>query len=356
MSAEQLSLCRRMEVWMSLGHGGFGMSLILSGNGGKGQVADISDYLPEGGILAQRIAKYGRAKLRSLRMLTFLEDELRGSAVGDGRRPLLKRQAGLLRACGTWLQFAYYFGWSAEGFEDEYRLVRANFCDQHLICNFCAVRRSIQKLRAYLRRYRYVMQMKSYLMPFLITFTVKNGRDLGERFEHLASSFRTLQDRRRRYLSAPRRFPFTQLAKVKGGVGTFENTYNTYSKEHHPHFHLIALCDDIPAHKPLVDEWQMITGDSFIVDIRPFEDINHPESAFMEVFKYTLKFSTMPLDVNYHASRVLAGRRLLISFGDFWGVKVPELLTDEALDREHVDYYFEWLNAQYQLMEVVAET
>ena len=136
-------------------------------------------------------------------------------------------------------------------------------------------------------------------------------------------------------------------------MGTFENTYNAETKEHHPHFHLIALCNDVLAHKPLVDEWQEITGDSFVVDIRPFEDISNPEAAFMEVFKYTLKFSTMPLDVNYQASRVLAGRRLLISFGDFWGVKVPEQLTDEPLDQEHVDYYFEWLDDQYQLSEVV---
>ena len=74
-----------------------------------------------------------------------------------------------------------------------------------------------------------------------------------------------------------------------------------------------------------------------------------------EVFKYVLKFSTMPLDVNHHASRVLAGRRLLISVGDFWGVKVPSQLTDEPLEMEHIDYYFEWLDGQYKLMEVMAE-
>ena len=48
-----------------------------------------------------------------------------------------------------------------------------------------------------------------------------------------------------------------------------------------------------------------------------------------------------------------AGGRLLISFGDFWGVKVPEQLTNEPLDQEHVDYYFEWLDGQYRLVKVV---
>ena len=330
------------------------MNLVLPGNVGNGLIAEVSDYLPEDGVLARRIEKYGRAKQRSLQMLAYLEEELRRCPIGNDIRPSLKRQAGLLRACGTWLQFAYYFGWSAEGLEDEYRLVRANFCDQHLICNFCAVRRSIQKLNAYLQRYYHLLQLNPYRIPLLITFTVKNGPDLRERFEHLVCSFRRLQDKRRRYLSNPRKYAFTQLVKVTAGVGTFENTYNADTGEHHPHFHLIALCNDIPAHKPLVDEWQEITGDSFVVDIRPFEDSNHPQTAFMEVFKYVLKFSTMPLDVNYQASRVLAGRRLLISFGEFWGVKVPEQLTDAPLDREHVDYYFEWLDDQYQLAEVVA--
>ena len=330
------------------------MNLILSQEAQKRAIADVSDYLPEDGVLAQRITKYGRAKRRSLQMLAYLEEELRRCPIGNGVRPSLKRQAGLLRACGTWLHFAYDFGWSEAGFKDEYRLVRANFCDQHLLCNFCAVRRSIQKLNAYLRRYRYLLQLNPYRIPLLITFTVKNGPDLRERFEHLVRSFRRLQDNRRRYRSNPRKHPFTQLAKVTAGVGAFENTYNAETQEHHPHFHLIALCNDIPAHKPLVDEWQAITKDSFVVDIRPFEDISHPEAAFLEVFKYTLKFSTMPLAVNYQAAQVLAGRRLLISFGEFWGVKVPEQLTDAPLDREYVDYYFEWLNDQYQLMEVVA--
>ena len=286
-------------------------------------------------------------------MLAYLEDELRRCPIGNCVRSSLKRQVGLLRACGTWLHFAYYFGWLENEFKDEYRLVRANFCDQHLICNFCAVRRSIQKLNAYLRRYYHLLQVNPYRIPLLITFTVKNGPDLKERFEHLVTSFRRLQDRRRNYLSNPRKYAFTQLVKVTAGVGAFENTYNPDSKEHHPHFHLIALCNDLPAHKLLVDEWREITGDSFIVDIRPFEDSNNPQAAFMEVFKYTLKFSTMPLDVNYQVSQVLAGRRLLISFGEFWGVKVPEQLTDEPLDQEHVDYYFEWLDDQYQLREVV---
>ena len=330
------------------------MNLILPGDGIKGEIADVSDYLPEGGTLALRIAKYERAKLRSLQMLSFLEGELhKCSSVGDPRAASLRKQAGLLRSCGTWLHFAYYFGWYEDGFKNETRLIRANFCKQQMLCNFCAVSRSIRALSVYLKRYRYIMQQRPYLMPFLITFTVKNGPDLKERFEHIQKSFQRLQGNRRRYLSNPRKHPFTQLAKVKAGAGGYEDTYNLHTDEHHVHIHLIALCDDIPAHKPLCDEWEAITGDSFITDIRPFDDINNPETAFIEVFKYVLKFSTMPLDVNYHAAQVLARKRLLISFGYFHGTKVPEELAEDPLEMEHVDYYFEWLDDHYRLLEVV---
>ena len=78
------------------------MKLILPGDGDKGKVAVASDYLPEGGTLANRIAKYERAKIRSLKMLEFIESELRKcSPVGDPRAPMLRKQVGRLRACGT---------------------------------------------------------------------------------------------------------------------------------------------------------------------------------------------------------------------------------------------------------------
>ena len=59
------------------------MNLILSGGGEEGKIAVTSDYLPEGGTLANRIAKYQSAKLRSLQMLAFLENELKNTCFMD---------------------------------------------------------------------------------------------------------------------------------------------------------------------------------------------------------------------------------------------------------------------------------
>ena len=52
----------------------------------------------------------------------------------------------------------------------------------------------------------------------------------------------------------------------------------------------------------------------------------------MEVFKYAVKFSDLPLDDNWQGYQTLAGKRLIASFGVFRGVDVPEELTDEGLD------------------------
>jgi hypothetical protein len=54
--------------------------------------------------------------------------------------------------------------------------------------------------------------------------------------------------------------------------------------------------------------------------------------GFLEVFKYAVKFSNMPLEQNWHGYEVLNGRRLVASFGLFRGVDVPESMTDEPLE------------------------
>ncbi|MFG4936873.1 hypothetical protein ACF0DY_32410, partial [Pseudomonas aeruginosa] len=71
---------------------------------------------------------------------------------------------------------------------DKIRLHAASFCKQHLICPLCAIRRGAKSLAAYLARYEVIRAQHPHLSPYLVTFTVKNGPDLAERFEHLHKS------------------------------------------------------------------------------------------------------------------------------------------------------------------------
>ena len=94
------------------------------------------------------------------------------------------------------------------------------------------------------------------------------------------------------------------------------------------HAHDLAMLRSSDAHQ-LSREWEALTGDSFIVDVRPmYGEID----GFLETFKYALKFSDLELSDNLHAYKTLKGKRLINSFGALRGVEVPEELTDDDLD------------------------
>jgi len=95
---------------------------------------------------------------------------------------------------------------------------------------------------------------------------------------------------------------------------------------------MVWLCHEKPDPVKLSQEWLDWTGDSFIVDVTPFHDQSDVVSGFLEVFKYALKFSSLPLEDNFEAFQVLQGKRLVDSFGVLRGVEVPDDLADEPLD------------------------
>ena len=329
------------------------MNLILAETGGV--KSDFEQYLPpSGGPLAKRVARYQRAKARSQQMLGYIRELLQETPEGHPHYRRRVRQVQRLRSCGTWLDFHYYPQ------PDQYRLVNAIFCRQHLLCNFCAIRRAAVKLRGYLERFQYLLAQRPFLTPHLVTLTVKNGPDMLERFNHLRACYKRLLQRRKDFLT--RNKAYTEFSKCTGGVGHYEITYNADTREFHPHVHLIITVNGQLHQLRMVEEWRDITGDSFILDVRPFyryglafspeENRKATVNAFQEVFKYTLKFAQFPIALNYAVAEQLRGVRMLVSFGDFWGVKVPKELTDDPLAQAYVQYLYEWITDQYLLQEV----
>ena len=326
------------------------MTLILTEKGELGE--HLAGYSPpRGSTLDLRINRYQRAKARSLQMLQYIRGLLEQTPKGSPRYKELLRQVEGLQACGTWLCFHYYYRWTDDTFTDQYRLVQANFCNQHLRCNFCAIRRAVVKMRVYFERFEYLMAQQPFLTPHLVTLTVKNGLDLLERFNHLRKSYGILTTRRRHFLNRGKGL-YTEFAKITAGLGSYEFTYNHRCREFHPHIHLIVLVNGRIHQLSLVEEWRDITGDSFIVDARPFTTPDEPLKAFQEVFKYALKFSSMPIEINHQAADLLKRKRLFVPFGDFWGLKVPDKLTDDPLEQDYVEYLYEWIANQYLLQNV----
>ena len=148
-----------------------------------------------------------------------------------------------------------------------------------------------------------------------LTLTVREGADgLRPAIAHLYASFRRLQ--RKQFWSA----------RVTGGVAFLEIKWNEPSQRWHPHLHCLLHGKYIP-HAEIKKHWHAITGDSYIVDIRPCKGV-------AAITRYVCKYASKPLNMTYandferlcEAVVALKGKRICITFGSWKSV----LLTDHA--------------------------
>ena len=301
-----------------------------------GPESENPDELALGGVsegieaLPSRVNRYGKARSSALDIAEYI-------GASDQAQTLAK-QLQRLRQCGDYLVFRHY--WTV----DQVKLHGARLCCQHLLCPLCAIRRGSKALKAYLDRWEVIRADKPALRPFLVTLTVKDGPDLSERFEHLKRAQRELWKRKQRRRGSV-------LDGVAGAVWSYEIKRGNGSGLWHPHLHMIALAEFQPDQVELAREWQAITGDSFIVDVRPISS-DDPASGFIEVFKYAVKFSDQPHADTLHAFQTLRGKRLLEPSGCFRGVVEPEGLLDdcEALEGlPFVTLFYRYLRGGYSL-------
>ena len=298
----------------------------LGGETGKrGGAADLS----------ARAGRYGTAKSHTLRLV---------AGIGAARLADLRIPFRRVLECGDWLKFRDYY--TGPGL----KLHSANFCKNTLICSLCAIRRASRNLAAYLDRLQVVQAERPTLLPYLVTLTVRNRSDLGEALAHLTDSLKLLHHRRVEKKSR------SLMRDVAGGVFSIEVT-NT-GKEWHPHVHAIWLAEEAPDMYALRAEWEQITGDSFMCDVRPIEkmedapaDVDPHAKGFAEVFKYALKPSELGPERMVEAYPILKGKRLLGSFGVFRGVAEVKELADDLTgldDLPYIEYLLRFINGSYR--------
>ena len=316
--------------------------------------SSVLAYLLGFGYNMDRIAKYSGLKKRALEMRSYLSglsNEI-PQFLNDGTRNIstereeAKKVSSELSACANYLVFNHYYT------IDQLRLSKAITCKKHLLCPFCAARRAAKQVEKNGDRIRKVLEENKNLIPVMITLTVKNGEDLEERILHLQKAFKKLQQKRK---DALRGKTETEFTKVTGSIFSYEVTNK--GNGWHPHIHMIALLDDFVDQGRLSREWEAITKDSKIVDIRKITsktgnnlDIS---DALLEVFKYAVKFHDLDLELTWEAYRILKGKRLLGSFGTLYGtISEPESLLDDLLDDlPYVEmfYKFSKLSSSYEL-------
>jgi hypothetical protein len=258
--------------------------------------------------LPRRLNRYSQAHHRALEMSHY--------ATSKGEVKIAKQ----LHDCGAWLVFRDYYT------QDTVRLRSANFCRRHLLCPLCAIRRGAKSLEQYLAKVQLLQQQNPNLKAYMVTLTVKDGADLEERFNHLHRSVQKLHKARGRERQ------YNESCKASAAVWSYEFKRGQNSGEWHPHVHAVWMCEEAPDYVQLRHQWHKITGDSKVVHVQPFYNQDQLVEGFLEVFKYAVKFSDLPLEDNWHGFEILKGRRLISSFGDFYGMDMPHDLTDAQLD------------------------
>ncbi len=311
----------------------------------------------------RRLARYAVAKTRQ----QLLVDHIVSS---PAHLRNLKKEYGQLVECGEFLVFRHYY------LIQQYKLKAGCTCKKHLLCALCAIRRAAKCIAIYDAKLDEVtaeaLAAGQEYDQIFITFTVKNGPDLKERFIHLQKSLSELLQKRRNALKK-RPTATTTFKHVAGAFYSYETTYNEIDESWHPHIHMVALVpkgifkyvklkpkkrkafrSPVQLHDDLVKDWKEITGDSFVIDTRLIEDKDDKLSALVETFKYAVKASELGLEEQITAYMVLRGRRLIGSMGALFGVKLPVNLNDDLLPGEepYIDIVYQYGGSMLGYQEV----
>jgi hypothetical protein len=309
----------------------------------EGFLAEDSELgTDDAAVLPARLDRYSKAHHRALAMSDYAM-KVADASTSKVLREVNKSTAVKLQNCGNYLLFRDYYT------VGKVRLHAAKFCKKHLLCPLCAIRRGAKMVKAYMDKLAVINAENPHLKAYLVTLTVKDGPDLTERFNHLYRSVQRFHKTRTRQSQGQ----FNESCKASAAVWSYEFKRGQNSGDWHPHVHAVWLCEDAPDAVQLSKEWKAITGDSFIVDVTPFHDQNDVINGFLEVFKYAVKFSDLPLADNWEGFEKLSGKRLVASFGLFRGIELPEDLTDEVLDDlPYVEMLYKFIfNAGYSYVQ-----
>lgn len=184
--------------------------------------------------------------------------------------------------------------------------------------------------------------LKVQKYPKMITLTLMHTDDpLNIQINRLYDCFRKL--RRRAY--------FQRL--ITGGVWFFQLKFNKTTEQWHPHVHCLVAGKFLP-HNRLKELWHKITGDSYVVDIRPVKDL---ENASTEVARY----ATSPADITaVNLQRALdifyatKNRRICGSWGSAKGTTLAPTPQDDGETWVKVaDFFF--VNVQKEYDGVAAD-
>ena len=244
-----------------------------------------------------------------------------------------------IKWCGGWLHFREWIE------SQETRLLNANFCKKHLLCQACAVRRAAKMNEGYTPKIESIAAQFPNLIPAMVTLTTKNGPDLGERIHHTKKrGWSSMLEAKRKAVSNPKKNLPIEWNKVVGSLRALEITMGK-DGQWNVHMHIFVLLTDYMDQRKLSEEWKRFTGDSSIVDVRKCRGGIHV--GLLEVLKYACKFSSMTPEQTFEVHQTCTGHRLIDPQGILRGVPEPDIDSDsiEGLTGPYRDFIAKWIQS-----------
>lgn len=287
----------------------------------------------------RRITRYERAVGNRSGMVEFLRS--RGDLGQVGKVPTAVRAANLGR-CGDWLEFHQFI--TLPGAPT--RLAKGMFCQQPLLCQMDALRRSAKLLRRYFPKL--LTAIRAGMVPYFSTWSVPSGPDLRTQLElmrsHLRGMLRDSWEHRRGRLKR-----FEPASAFAGSVLSLEIKRGEGTRSEggwHVHAHGLLLADRSVDGEAVKRAWCERTQCSVMAAqyLEPLKSVAGPGGDVVsetllesdvardlcEVFKYPMKFTSMSEADRWEAFEVVSGKmQLLNASGCLRGV---ELDDDQAGD------------------------
>jgi hypothetical protein len=194
---------------------------------------------------------------------------------------------------------------------------------------------------AYSEKVELVSKNNPGLIPAMVTLTIKNGKDLEERIDHIKKAWQKMGAAKRKGASLSGRHAPIEWNKVVGSLRAMEVTMSKVG-EWHPHFHIFVLLNDYIDHGKLSEEWERFTGDSKVVGVTKCK--GGIQAGLREVLKYSCKFSSMTHAETLHVYETCKGHRLIDPQGALRGVKEPDIDSDsiEGMSGPYRDFFAFW--------------
>jgi plasmid rolling circle replication initiator protein Rep len=267
--------------------------------------------------------KWTEEKQKSLAM----SEKLREAAAGaDGL--ISGGRVGRMADCGQ--MFEYQFCADCQ----KWQISRAVLCRDRL-CPLCKWRLSVKRYTLMIPVMRRVLEVCEGKRYSFITLSVKNCKaaDISATVKKMTKIWNTTINRR------------TLKREIKGFARSFEITYNTETKEFHPHFHVIAVWDGVPCHDDMINAWlQIASREGLIADIKAQNGyeilVGEGEDrditgAVLETFKYETKhkdLQEMPMYQFREFAMQMSGLRS-VSFGGI----IKDIMREQGVSSKQLE-------------------